>query len=604
MVLSEFEIKEIIKTPRYKWFVDAAKKVQIEHDRHVSGHKFKDLIKPLIGFEKEDQKKVKEQLAQPATTGITSGIIKDLSKWESASDTYKSYVFKNKETSKDFVKDILSNIWKGESMSYFVSFFLKNALWNKFNDFLIVNRSHTEIKDINGTKIKVEVRDGIEQTYIEGHELTPYIAHISVNSCHDFLIYGNKVEYLVYLFKEDDKYKYYKVLDDRGVYTVINDGSDNKDAIKIIKFVENELSELPVLRLSSLLSIIYPNTSTSLLESTISKLNAYVNDYAIYRVSKIMHAFPQRYSAGAKCMYEDSSLESSTCEGSGKIDVTIDNERKTITCPKCEGTGWNTVKDASQDFIVPFFLEGEQRPYSTNPVGYATIDIATLQHQTDELVANEISIKENILSNNQQLQETTAQTATEIIENKEPIVLLNMFFAKLIAFTEKKLTDWIGQLYKPEQYEHSVINYGLNYANKNKDQITEEIAIGKDAGLSISEITQLHNNRIKSANSKDIESMLMQKVLFDLEPFNTMTIQEVETSTVILTIDKMEKFYFNEYVEILKEENRINIEQIKDKSNYNTILLELKSRIKELNKLKYDSPENKYTDEKENKQSV
>lgn len=593
MILSSEEIINIIKYPKYKGFVEMAQKNQIDHDRHVSGKNYKDLIKPLKGFEKEDQKKVKEQLSQPATRSIVSDLKNQLSKWQSASDTNKDYVFKDKELNKNFVKDVLSKVWKGESINYFVNFFLKDALWNKFNDFLIVNRPYLITKDIDGQNIEFEVRDGVEKVHTSGTELYPYIAHISIHAVHDFFIYGNKVEYLAYLSEiikdESGKdYKIYKVLDDRGIYTVKDDCLKKDNSIQIINFTANELSELPVIRVSSLISIVYPNTATSFLEPALHKLDAYVDDFAVYRASKVQHAYPQRFSAGAKCNYQDESLDSSICQGTGKIDITDNNERRTIVCPKCFGTGWNTVRDASQDFIVPFFLEENQRPYTTTPIGYAAVDITILTFQKDDLQTNSDDIKEHILQRNTLLENSIQKTATAVLENREPVVLLNMLFAKLISFTETKLTDWIGELYKPEQFQKAVINYGLNYANKNKDQITEEISNGRSAGLSITEITQLHKNRIKSANSNNIDKLIKQKMLFDLEPFNTLTIDEVEKSETILPIDKMHKLYFPQYIRELMQAGKINIELLKDKDNYFKIIEDINNQVKQLNKTKFD----------------
>jgi hypothetical protein len=596
MILSTAEIIEIIKNPRNKDFLDIAVKTQRQHDRHVSGHDFDYLIKPLNGFEKEDQKRIKHQLAIPSTVSIVSEIKSVLNKWQSATDTNKNYQFDNKEEETFFKKEILAKVWKGDSMEHFVNFFLKNALWNKFNDFLIVNRSYITEKSIDGKLHKVEIIDGFEN--IGSEDTRPYIAHISIKSVHDFLIHGNKVAYLCFKFAEEKGICYYKFLDAKGVYTIEKEGS--KEPV-IINFVPNELKELTAVRVSSLASELFPNVATSLLEPAIYELDAFVNHYAIHEVSKILHAYPQRYSAGAKCTYEDEDLDSSNCNGTGKIVITEDNERKTITCPKCGGTGWNTVKDASQDFVVPFMLEDGEKPYSSSPVGYATIDIGILNFQSEQLESSELSIKSKILNKNTLLENSTVKTATEIIENSEPVVLLNMYFAKLIEFTEKKLTDWIGRYYSENKYKGCTINYGLNYANKNKEQYTLEIENAKKAGLSISEITELHKKRIKSANMNDTQKMMYQKLLFDLEPFNTLTIEQVEASNSILPIDKMKKMYFNEYIQELTDDNKLNLDFTND---YNKIIKNLKEQINQLNKKKYDSSKDTRIDTDEGRESV
>jgi hypothetical protein len=367
------------------------------------------------------------------------------------------------------------------------------------------------------------------------------------------------------------------------------DNSKKENSIIEIKelFVANELKELTCIRVSSLKSILFSEIATSLLEPVIPKLDAYVNDYAIHSVSKIAHAYPQRYTASAKCMFQDKSLDSSICDGTGKIEVTNGDKRETITCPKCNGSGRNKVNNASQDFEIPFLLEEGQKAYSKEPIGYAKTDIKVLEFQSDQLILAEKSIKEKVLNKNVLIENSIQKTATAVVENNEPVIILNMFFAELISLTEKKLTNWIGKLYSP-QYRNCIINYGLNYANKNKDQITLEIEQGKKAGLSISEIEKLHENRIKSAYSKDIVEMNFQMMLTDLEPFSTMTIEEVEKSTTILTEDKMLKIYFSEYINEIKENNEIDFESLKDNDNYKKTYKLIKDKIKQLNKENYD----------------
>ncbi|MCP4665176.1 MAG: hypothetical protein GY849_02325 [Deltaproteobacteria bacterium] len=593
MILSYSEIIEKINNPTFKSIVELCKHEQLEHDRHVSGKDFKKLVEPLKGFENEDQKRVKHQLAQPATVSIVSEIKNTLNKWQSATDTFKEYNFSNTEQSKTFKTDILSKVWRGESMEYFVNYFLKDAMWNKFNDFLIVNRSFLSQKEFGKETLKLEIIDGVEKIYTDG-KLTPYIANISIFDCWDFFINGNKVEYLIYKTNKTEDGQYFKVLDDYGVYTFLKkDNSKREDSIVEIKelFVKNEIKELACIRVSALKSIMFPKISTSLLYPVISKLNAYVNDYAIHCVSKIKHAYPQRYTVSAKCMFQDEKLQSSVCNGTGKIVISENDERKEIRCPKCKGSGRNRVENASQDFEVPFLLEEGQKAYTSEPIGYAKIDIGILEFQSKELEIAEKDIKEKTLNKNILLENSVQKTATAVIENSEPVIILNMFFAKLISYTEKKLTDWIGKLYSV-QYQDCIINYGLNYANKNKDQITIEIEDGKRAGLSISEITKLHKNRIKSAYSKDNDEMLFQLMLDDLEPFSWLSTEEVEKSTTILPIDKMEKLYFIEYINELKDANQIDFEKLRNSDNYKSIYNSIKQKIKQLNQLKYDSSKN------------
>jgi hypothetical protein len=610
MQLTENEIKEFCLNPANQEAVDCAQKNQIAHDRHVSGRDFMELVKPLKGFEKEDEKRIKEQLAKPATVPLVSDIRKVLSKWISATDTFKDYKFKSGEQKeKEFRSGILSDVWKGQSMDYFVNHFLNNALWNKFNDFLVVTRSYVEVVDFDGKEILFEIRDGIRKPIIDQNaDLKPFIAHIDINAVHDFLIYGNKVEYLIYCIGENDKEILYKVLDDSGSYSVsVKKGSKDTKEVEITSFVKNELNELTAIRVSSLLSQYYENTATSYLEPAIYNLNQYVNEDAIHQVSKIRHGFPYQWAAASKCTYQDLSRDSSVCEN-GKMDIVEDDERKSIICPQCNGTGYRTIQDPSQTFLMPFLLDNEQKPYSNEPIGYAKQPIDVLEFQREGLKAAKNNITAEILSkNNILLEQSIAKTATEVMENNEPVVLFNIAFSNLVAFTEQTLTDWIGRMFS-DSYEGSTINYGTNYANKNASLLTDEIDKSKKAGISLTELTQLHKKRIKSENSKNPNALIISKILFELEPFNTFTIDEVEKSSSISESDKIYKLYFPEYVKELKESGELNMDTYIDNKNYDIFVSDLRNKINNLHeqnlvKIKSESemmPKNDVESENEN----
>ncbi len=592
MRLSESEIIEIINKPRYTRVVSVARENQIAHDRHVSGKHFKKLIVPLKGFEHEDQERIKEQVAIPATVPIISEVKTLLSKWLNATDTHKDYSFSDndKDNEKKFKSEILSNVYKGSSMDYFVKYYLNDAVWNKFNDFLIVTRSNITTKEFNGKEIQFEQRDGIERVYEENTELNPFIATISIHDVYDFLIFGNRVEYLVYKhaeFKDEEgrDVLIYMVLDDNAFYTVrkIKENEDKENYITILSQVKNELTELPCVRVSSLQSLICERSATSLIEPALQDCNRYVNVDAINQVSYIKHAFPFQYAAGAKCQYQDIERNSSVCEN-GRMTIRTESTgaEENIVCPKCKGTGWNTIQDASQTFIVPFYLESDQKPYSNTPIGYAETDVNILKFQYETHKEKKEEIKGLILSKNILVENSISKTATEVIENVEPITMLNMLISNIAKITETKLTDWIGQLTFKRTYIKSLINYGTNYANKRSNEITKDIEVGKKAGISLSELSAMHEKRIKAINNNNPDAQLTQKILFELEPFNTLTVIEVEKSTSISSDDKIFKIYFPEYIKELKENNDINIDVFLDSKNYDSEIKKIRDLLMNL----------------------
>ena len=157
MILTDEQILEFCEHPVNAEAIIEAKRLQDVHKVHVTGEGYKEEIRQIIGRENFVDYGQKKELSEPVTTPLTKRVIDEQSRWQNAGAKH-FYEFSGGDKTKDFTEKILSQVWKGESMEYFVKNFLRDSLYTEFNGFVIVEQGKVDVQDDDTI---LETRDGV-----------------------------------------------------------------------------------------------------------------------------------------------------------------------------------------------------------------------------------------------------------------------------------------------------------------------------------------------------------------------------------------------------------------------------------------------------------
>ena len=545
MILTDTQILELCEHPVNEVAIKAARDLQDVHKVHVTGEKYKDYIKQIIGKENYKDYAQKKELAEPVTTSITKRVIDEQSRWQNAG-AKRFYEWVGGDKSKDFKEKILSQVWKSESMEYFIKNFLRDSLYTEFNGFVIVEQGKVEtLKD--GTI--VETRDGVVSV-VEDKKVKPYIIFRPIDMIKDFDSSGNKVEYIIidWGYKDkDEKIKLWRVIDDQWDTIVEQEGEGYTISTTFPK-IPNELGFVPVLQISTRLqSPICDEVKTSYIRQTIPLLKTYLKQWAEHVITCILHSHPIFYQLGQRCEWED---EDGKCDNGEISWLDVKGSPQVKSCPSCKGKGASVNKDPSAAILLPQVDETGQ-PYSiANVAGYITPPVEALTEQRDELNWLEDKIYRTGTGMDRMAETQIEKTATEAMINYKPLEEIIGEIIDNIEYLERNLTDIIGKLYYKSSFKRSSIVYNRSLNLRDENTVLQEIEQAKNAGASASYVRTLHNELIHSRYLHSPIDLERNLILSELEPFIGYTPEElnkyfagfVDTDTMIF------KVYFTDYV--------------------------------------------------------
>ena len=552
MRLSEEQIKELVNAPENPVLKDN-RELQDFHRLHVTGEGYEGALTQIIGYENVEQFKQKKLLAKPFTRPLLKYIIDAQGRWKTAQGTNKYYNFKGDkpEQAKAFDNDILSQVWKGGSISDFTKKFLSTAIYTDFNGFFIVERGKIEV--IGG--IKYETREGKTRIVESNYEAKPYIIYKDAKDIHNFSVTGNKVDWLIYKLPKpaDKKYELYRVIDDKYDYIVQKEG-------KVITIqddkIEHKAGQTPVVSVSTINKFIgYDYKRTSPIDALIPLLDYYLNQYGEHVVSCLLHAHPIYYQVGQKCQstltYGDN--ERVRCDG-GYHNYEYNGKAFNAECKACNGTGHNIHKDASTAIILPAKTEQGEAFNITNVVGYATPPIDILKNQVERLDGTKKEILE-AATGQIGAQNLNEKTATESILNLKPLEDIISEIIDVIETVETSLTNIIGKIYYGDKYIGCEINYGRKLNLRDENLILQEIKQAKESGSSYFYVKSLFEELIYSRFSRSKIDLQRNILAAELEPYAGFTFEEIEKSENITKLNKYIKQNFTEYLQKFEVEN-------------------------------------------------
>jgi len=562
MILSDQQVIGLIENPENSEAIKKASELQDIHKVHVNGKGYKEYIRQIIGYENNKQYAQKKELSECGTIFLTKIIIDQQSRWQNVKGTKKYYTFaKNASKEREF-NEILSQVWKNESIDYFINEFVKDAIYTEFNGFVIGELPQV-IKD---GKKPYQIKDGIVQPL--QNKLEPYLIFRPIETIIDFVSKGNKVEYIIIDWGEENRDVDKTANPENGsgtivhLYRVIDDRSDRifekiKGVITLSKKyppIENILYYVPAIQISIFRDdVLIDEVKTSPIRQSIPLLKTYLTNWAEHVITCILHSHPIYYQIGQQCRFED---KDGKCE-SGFINYVIEGKPKIKRCPECKGVGAVLNKDSSTALILPQ-VDEEGKPYNvSNVAGYVSPPVDALKQQIAELKW----LEENILLSGtgmSKMAETQIEkTATEAMLNWKPLEKIISDILDNIEYIETAVTNMIGKLYYGNKYKSCQINYNRNLNLRDENTVLIEIETAKKAGASSSYVKTLHDELIYSRyqhNPIDLERNL---IFSELEPFIGYTPEEMQKyCSDWINPDQLKmKIYFNDYISRFENEH-------------------------------------------------
>lgn len=563
MILDAARIPELIRNPASFDYLKKAKDLQDVHKVHINGVGYQDYIKQIIGYENTEQYAQKKELAEPVTPLLTKKIRDEQGRWKSVA-AKKYFEWKDNARREKEFKGVLSQVWKGESISYFIRHFFSDALYTEFNGFVIVEQPKIE----RDGETWIETRDGIRQVMLDKIP-RPYLIFRPVESIIDFKSRGNRVEYLIIDWGKETRpegdVQLYRVIDDQWdrIYEEVRaiaspDGrGDSVVESKVYPPIRNTLGYVPAVQISTYReNVSIDEVKTSPINHIIPHLKTFLTLWAEHVITCILHSHPIYYQLGQACRYEDKET-GARCDTGILSWTTIEGEPQTKTCPECKGVGYMVRRDASAAIFLPQ-VDDEGRAYDIrNVAGYVNPPVEALTQQIKELDW----LKEDILmagtGMNKMAETQIEKTATEAILNYKPLEKIIGEILDNLEYVETFLTDTIGKLYYGRNYQRSEISYSRSLNLRDENTVLTEIEQAKKAGASSSYIRTLHRELIHTRYQNNVIDLERNMMLEQLEPFIGYTPEEMYKyfSKIVDNEDLMLKVYFSDYIVQFEEEN-------------------------------------------------
>ena len=550
MILTDSERIELCEHPANSDAIKTAKESQDVHKVHVTGEGYENYIKRIIGKENLEEYGQKKELAEPVTTSITKIVIDEQSRWQNAGVKHHFEFKSNANKEKEFQEQVLSQVWKGESMEYFIKNFVRDALYTEFNGFIIVEQGKIEQKG----GVIYEIRDG-KKSIVEKKQIKPYIIFRPIETIRDFESSGNHVEYIIIDWGKikNDKIQLWRVIDDTEDVIVEQEGGEfTISKRKGYERIANRLNYPPALQVSTRPATPFADeVKTSYIWQTIPLLKTYLTQWAEHVITCILYSHPIFYQMGQGCKYED---DDGKCD-EGTINFVVKGKPQTKDCPRCKGAGATADRDPSKPIILPQLDESGNAFNIANIAGFITPPVEALTEQRAELSWLEDKILRTGTGMDRMAETQIEKTATEAMINYKPLEEIIGEIIDNIEYVEKAVTDIIGKLFYGDKFIRSDATYDRNLNLRDENTVLLEIEQAKKSGASSSYVRTLHNELIHSRYQNapiDLERNIM---LSELEPFIGYIPEElnkyfegfIDRDTMIL------KVYFTDY--IVKFEN-------------------------------------------------
>lgn len=534
MTLTDIQILELLRKAKNNDAIAAGEKLQNEHKVHVTGEGYEGLVRQVQGFESTNDFNIRKQISKPATISIVSIIIDNLNRWVNAQGTIKK-INLNDQKKEEAFNDVLDQVWNDKSFDDFIKTFYKEAIYTDFNGVVLV------------TKPKIIAPGLVEKEgVLRLHEgsLMPYIIFIANNDVHDFLLSGDKVEYLI--IKLDDKNKIFRVIDD--VRDIIIDYTN--DAITVTSEVPNEIGYVPAIKISNLNErLLKSQVKTSPIAHIIPALDRYFSSDADLRMQFIKHAYPKLIIVARDCVM---------CHGTGTV---YDHDTK-VKCNTCDGLGKEIPINRDGVIGIPQFLTTGDTAYPGSPASYVNPDVDSLRLCIEDLDKQRKDLlyagtgDKGLISDSIR-EETATATMASSRSLEDRIAEIIGMVENFETFIKKAIKDLHKDFTNIKDYSITV-RYGRRLTIKGETELLDEIKQSKTANMPSSYIFALQKDLIHSKYKNNAEELDRQLILADVEPFCGYSIDELmKFSAQIDQNDLKLKVNFDSLVDQFEADNVI-----------------------------------------------
>jgi len=358
-----------------------------------------------------------------------------------------------------------------------------------------------------------------------------YPTYKASNTIFDYSLNGRELNYIIFTTKEKNQYR---VVDSMFDYLVEFEGQ----SVRVIpeQTYPNYFGYVPALIISDILA---PNTEmyTSPDHEIIKVANEYLRESSTKSVYKLKHAYPKAWQYQSTC---------NTCKGTGFDEAD--------TCEVCNGSGFQVTKDTSETITLPIPTT-DQPAIAPNVAGYVSPDIQGWNNMSEELTALENAMHSTYWGIKDRVKAIgvgSEKTATEIIDDMQPLNDRLFRFSKWAETIETFITDAIGLFYYGTNYKGCNINYGRRYALESPDAIWNKYDNARKNGSPISvldeHLTEYYYSKYDN-NSIELNKYLK---LMKVEPFIHLTLTDAQ-KLVLNPDDYNKKVYYSEWLNTLTE---------------------------------------------------
>jgi hypothetical protein len=568
MILSNEKIKELIEGGPSDKIILARKKAA-HRNMHVTGKGLIEFLERLDSYETIAQKNLREKLAKSNRSNF-SFILRPTDKIFTAKGGATNYNLPQNQIS--FLKDNINQVADGLDIKKY----LKKKVRKEY------------VIDPNGVLfVDIDKEGELETHVIPTNEIMWYEAK------------GNRVEAIIFEFveKSDDKRlflenvcnvkfadyrntfpnsyhlekKYYRVIDEVSDRIFVREKRIENSTIIVDGIYEEEGSSIsnyfkyvPALILGD-----EKDKNTGLFDSIIEDLlddaDTILRRTSVMTVHELAHLYPRYWAYAQAC---------TRCSGEGEIHVPTANtepqEYTSSTCSSCGGTGHKTRTNPSDETVVPVPQDGD--PILNKMMGFESPDLETAKFYESVIKSQREEMFRAMWGTTYEVG-GKRETATGRFLDAQPVNDrlgdMSYTFAKMHKF----LLDCYGTVILQKQNYESSVTYGRRYVFEGPDDILQKYQeVSRDP---VSDLTKmdLQLRYIEAEYQDDPIELVKRKKLMRVEPFPALSCEKVMTMEFITESEKLKKLYFGEWLNSLRDEQIIFLEEKELKQLLNTYIL-------------------------------
>jgi hypothetical protein len=438
MVLSDNEIKQLIRDPKNKVLIDYLISMKKENELHLTGHGLNEFLTTVDGVEDKDYINVKKKLANTITVKAFEKVLRPKDKIASAKGGTVIYEFgsDNDKTKETFIKEIIKNLdFRGYGLSDFITqIWLDYGIWLDPMAVTLVGKVYEEVATLDG--IFKQETDRFKLEYISPYER---INGKIYQNFHDISFHSfDNLDYIIINIGEDEKKnKLYRIIDSEKdvIYTWLHN-------TETIKEVENSMilhgfGKVPGVFNSNKVDKKTENKSfTSYCSEAMVIAKDFLNDYTDFRIYKKKLAIPRFWELKTKCK---------NCDGTGRVHSTDEEGgKRLVNCPICNGEGIDTRRNLTD--ITQLDVLDKETQNNIPPFGAVTIPVDIQVQLLKELDAMEFDLAEIVWGQGSAVsKEKTDTTAFEVsVRNEGKIDKLRRIENNRVAF-KRAIISLIGK---------------------------------------------------------------------------------------------------------------------------------------------------------------